>query len=181
MLECSLYGISRRKLKWKGDKTKKVEQIYSNGIKTAICSRNFGDLTQGEESTIEFRDIPDRNKQRICIVTKISRLKIHQNPELFLDALGFKFVASHILEGYIYFRNEYSIEISRFQRKEQSVDSSEENHMSDVEIPDEFYKNYLVKVFTHDENISEGEIRMEKAINDLCDEVELIKPKLTVF
>lgn len=177
MLECSVYGILIKKLN-KGVKFTRTEQVYSDGTRTGYVVKNIVDGEIKEE--IIIKEIPDRNKQRISIVQKIIKFDSSNNAAL-LKTIGFEPISYNRVEGYLYYRNGYKIEISRLRPAEETVDSSEENNFGNNEIPKDFLKYYLVKVFLETEDINEGEMLIEKALQDLNGEVELIKPSLHVF
>jgi hypothetical protein len=178
MLECSVYGLLAKKPN-KGIKFRRTERIYSDGIKTRIVVKDYYEDGTSINETI-LKETPDRNKQRISIVQKITKLNI-KDSDLFLKTLGFNYIGLNTIEGYLYFRNGYKIEISRIMQNEDVVDSSEEDNLNENEIPEELLKYWLVKVFVETESITEGENMLEKAFQELNGEIDLIKPNLAVF
>lgn len=184
MFECSLYGILRRGFDWKGDKFERIEGVYTDGVRKAfLCSE-----TPSNDIYIVFKETPDRNKQRISVACKITKLVVNGGKSMdsgkaLLDSLGYRYLSSCLVEGVRYLRNGYQIETTRFKKKEEVVDSSEEEEMDERsrEVPPDFLKHYLVKVFVETEDVIEGEQILDNAFQDLHEEIRLVKPNLTVF
>lgn len=188
MFECSIYGLTRRKLEWKGEKFKRIERVYAKNSKSAIINSDVDSSHEKSSSvsTIIIKETPDRNKQRTSVVSKLTKLKIlnkSENEDKLLCTLGFKYVHTNVLEGFRYLRNGYQIEITKIVKKEEIVDSSEEENLDSEskEISSSFCKYFLVKVFVETENVHEGEKLLEDAFHELIGQIKLVKPDLFVF
>lgn len=177
MFQCALYGITNEKFEWNSEKFNRTEKVYRNKQKKAVvysemCFKN----------TLMFFDLPDKNKQRTSVVTKMVKTEINENYEEILEALGYSIVRINHVQGFKYQRNGYSIEISKFIKKEDSIDSSEEeNNCNSEEIPSILFTDFLVKVFVDVSDISVGEQILQKASSDLVDSIKLLKPNLSIF
>lgn len=189
MFECSLYGLARKKFEWAGENFRRIEKVYSSGTKKAFVHidsiRHQGTMPGREirSSEIIFREPPDRNKQRISIASKITRIPATENTETFLDVLGYKHLISNVVEGSKHLRNGYQVEITRLRSSDDLIDSSEEEAIATEShgIPPDFSRFYMVKVFVETESVNDGEALLENAFQELSGQVSLIKPSLSVF
>lgn len=191
MFECSLYGLLRKKFEWAGENFRRIEKTYSNGTKKAFVyvesTKKSGNtpenLHTSSTSVVVFKETPDKNKQRISVVSKITKVSLPGNVGPFLAVLGYEHSASNVVEGFRYLRNGYQVEITKLKKADNLVGGSEGENASDRkhDVPAEFLKLYLVKVFVETENVNEGEMLLENAFQELCGQVKLVKPSLSVF
>lgn len=187
MFECSLYGLLRKKFEWPGEKFNRVERVYSKGIRKAfLYIESARPPTETEHpcssSVVVFKEAPDKNKQRTSVVSKISKVHVSENIETFLNALGYEHSTSNTVEGFRYLRNGYQVEITRLRKAEDQAGSIQEGGFSTQnDMPPEFLKFYVVKVFVETQNVNEGEMLLENAFQELSGQVNLVKPNLSVF
>lgn len=178
MFECALYGTSKEKFQWKGEKFNRIEKTYRSSNKRAVL---YLEKDKKRFVQIVFYEQPDRNKQRISIASKRTSVEFAGDCDQLVSEMGYTHVSTNNVEGYKYNRNGYTIEISRFKRKEEIVDSSEEEDVVQNETPEILFENYLVKLYVLTESINEGEQIINTAFQDLNDSIKLFKPDLGLF
>ncbi|ELA41609.1 uncharacterized protein VICG_01357 [Vittaforma corneae ATCC 50505] len=178
MLECALFGMCREKLGLSGKQFSRIEKVYETGGKKAIAHIEKG----RDEMEIHFYDTPDRNKQRMSIVRKKTVVPFTKDYDKFLTAIGYKNLCVNLVEGFRYYRNGYTIEITKMKRTKDILDSSEENELvSSPDLPECLFEYYLVKVFTNTESVNVGEEILNTAFHELNDVVKLVKPAPSIF
>jgi Med18 protein len=167
-----------------------VNRNNSDAIKSADHVTDFKDRiakrkNEGnvKRSYLTYRDFPDRNKQRTTVSTKVYKSAIDSDPDAFLTLLGYKLEYTNCLEGYRYMRNSYIIELTKFKKPEDMIDSSEEEQstMPQQSLPKAIYEHYLVKVFVETEDGVEGENILNAAFEELKSKIKLVKPTLAWF
>ncbi|KAI5148880.1 hypothetical protein ENBRE01_0592 [Enteropsectra breve] len=195
MIECSLYGVAKQKFddlkheafyreELKYEREGKIYWIYNERrvqelavARTGHMSRsafecdssfeNESSPVQDEEGshTLLYYEDPDRNKQRISIARKVHKkaVEINGETERILGALKYKFLKKNDVEGFLYNMGFYNVELTRYL---------ENSELKDY---------YLVKVVAENENVNIGEKILEKAINELEDYVDLVKPPIEAF
>lgn len=178
MFQCALFGMTNEKFEWNSDKFTRTEKVYRNKQRVAVV---IVDSQLKTVFPVIFYDLPDKNKQRISVVSKIVKTEI-ENYESFLNMLGYLPIKTNQISGFRYQRSGYIIELSKFYKKH-NLDSSEEEEGRDdsSNIPSLMYDKYLVKVFVETEDVTFGEIILQKATIDLVEIVKLQKPNLSLF
>lgn len=177
MFQCALFGITNEKFEWNCEKFTRIEKVYRNRQKVAVISVN---TNYKDKNSVIFYDLPDKNKQRTSVVSKIVKSEMNENYDSFMISLGYSLQRTNQISGFRYLRNGYMIEISKFVKKD-IVDSSEEESHEEENVPTALYKNYLVKVFVETSDVVYGEMILQKACLDLIDVIKLIKPNLSIF
>lgn len=186
MFECALFGLTNKRINLSNEKPfTRTEKIFKNKDKRAIVQ--IQKINNRKRVLITFYDTPDRNKQRSAVVCKIQRIEedrnfLEENYEQFLNEMGYFEVNSNLIEGFRCCRNGFVIETSRLRKKNEIIDSSEEEVFETKEnTAAQLYNTYLVKVYSITENVIEGEQILNRAFSELNETVKLIKPNLSVF
>lgn len=178
MFQCALYGITYKKFEWNSEKFNRTEKVYKSKQKKAFVYIDDGAASR---NTLVIFDQPDRNKQRTCVVTNMTKGDIIDSYDELLTSIGYSLTRTNYVQGFRYQRSGYIVEISKFISKEAVVDSSEEEEKCSENIPSLLYTNYLVKVYTETNDVALGEQLLQKASLDLIDDIKLITPDLSIF
>lgn len=187
MFECSLYGISRGILEWKGEHFKRTEKIYLKNNKKAFISTETY-YNKNSSTYITIREIPDKNKIRSSVVCRCNKLipdedNAVNNSVHILETIGFDYIKTNIVQGIKYLRNGYYIELTKILKEEDIVDSSDEEDYNGKEFnaTSKMLIFYLVKVYVLSEDPTEGEKILENAMMDFEGIIKIVKPDLACF
>ncbi|KAI5170921.1 hypothetical protein PAEPH01_1557 [Pancytospora epiphaga] len=199
MLEYAIYGIMNKKFDWKGENFKRLEKIYSRKgqrviLQSKLCPNALSDLiSKGSlskqtlvdgcsqdcecEHILINRSHPDPNRHRTSIATQVTKARLAPgiNPDDYLTCLGYKECKSRLIEGVLYRRCKYSIELTRVIA-DYSVENLEEKDELEIQ-----KKYFLVKVYIEDKEPGNSEEILNGACIDLEDDVILTKPSLENF
>ncbi|ADM11830.1 uncharacterized protein Eint_070660 [Encephalitozoon intestinalis ATCC 50506] len=169
MIECSVFGYlmevdcicNHLKLHKRTDKTVS-EAVYSNGTNVLLVSK------EDDGIYLSSRGPPDRNKNRMSFCSRVQKSRIRTLDTLkeFLSSFGFELVREGQVELTTFEKGAGRIEISR------SI--SDEGNSQEVDTG----RYWLVKVFVTSENTQNGERMLSRLIEELEDQVQLIKPSI---
>lgn len=160
MLECSMFGYLREidglcnylRLYRRTERITN-ETLYTNGSRTLVVCEGADGIY------LVNRDMPDRNKNRTALCSRIQRHRI-KTPDtlgLFLSAFGFEAVRQNRVTAIVFEKEGVGIEISRCSTGE----------TDDI---------YLVKASVVTESAADGEKLVGKVAEELEEHVQLVKP-----
>lgn len=157
MIECSVFGYLKET-----DALCRALRMYRRvdaAVDEALYSNGRGVLVVTEEQDgmhLVSREAPDRNRNRMSLCCRLQRARTNTPETLdsLLSALGFSLVRRNRVFTIVFEREEASVEISRIEQTGM----------------------YLVKVSAVAESAAEGEKMLSRAVEELEDQVQLIKP-----
>nr|AGE95870.1 hypothetical protein ECU07_0720 [Encephalitozoon cuniculi] len=170
MIECSVFGYleevdcicNHLRLYKRTDRTVN-ESIYSNGLNTLLVSE------ESDGVYLVSRGAPDRNKNRMSLCSKVQRSRIRTLDTLgmFLSSLGFELVRRGTVTSTVFEKGPAHVEISRYAPEESGCREDKKTG-----------GYHLVKVFATAENAYDGEKILSKMIEELEDQVQLLRPSI---
>lgn len=154
------------------------EKVYSNASRILIVSE------ESDGIYLLSRDVPDKNKNRTALCSRIqkSRIKTPETLGSFLSAFDFELISFGRFSTTVFHAGAVNIEISKFSnQKDEVLQNKQKQHVlgNDEHLVDsEIDGLYLVKVFTIAETATDGEKTLSKIVEELEEQVQLIKPSV---